>query len=258
MAAAAVLPVSGTHVRLREPTGSDELLVLESAGPAAATMLALAARLAGEPGGGAIDWAVLPAVDLGAIALVIRAAWLGSTIRTEALCTATDCDEPIDVTFGIPAYLDHHRPQRFRGVSECEPGWFALAGTDVRFRIPTIADVSAALEGSGPATMLERCVLPPDPSASVARRVDRALEALAPRLDGELTGTCPACGQTVDLRFEPISYVLEELRDASTGLFAHVHELALAYHWSEQSILALDRRRRHGYVAMVRGEYAFA
>ena len=66
------------------------------------------------------------------------------------------------------------------------------------------------------------------------------------------------CGATVDLRFEPIGYVLEELRDASTGLFAQVHELASAYHWSEQAILGLDRRRRHGYVAMVREELALA
>jgi hypothetical protein len=259
VAAAGMLPVSGRQVRLREPTGEDELLVLESAGPAAATILALAVRLAADPVGRAIDWPALPAVDLGAAALLIRGAWLGNTIRTEALCGATGCDEPIDVAFSIPAYLDHHRPRRFRGVSECEPGWFALPGTDVRFRIPTIADLLEALEGSGPAaTMLERCVRPSELSAAVARRIDRALEALAPRLDGALSGTCPACGQTVDLRFEPISYVLEELRDASTGLFAQVHELAFAYHWSEQAVLTLGRRRRHGYVAMVRGEYAFA
>ena len=257
MAAAGMLPVSGTQVRLREPTGEDELLVLESSGPAAATTLALAVRLAADPAGRPIDWPALPAVDLGAAALLIRGAWLGNTIRTEALCPAGGCDEPIDVAFGIPAYLDHHRPRGFRGASEGEPGWFALTGTEVRFRIPTIGDLLEALEGTAPAaTMLERCVRPPDPSAAVARRVDRALEALAPRLDGELSGTCPACGQTVDLRFEPISYVLEELRDASTGLFAHVHELASAYQWSEHAILALARRRRHGYVSMIRGEYA--
>jgi hypothetical protein len=258
VAAAGMLPVSGRHVQLREPTGEDELLVLESGGPAAATTLALAVRLATDPAGGAIDWPALPAVDLGAAALLIRSSWLGNTIRTEALCPAGGCDEPIDVAFGIEAYLDHHRPRAFRGAAEVEPGWFALTGTETRFRIPTVGDLLESLEGAEPAAaMLERCVRPSDPSAAVARRIDRALEALAPRLDGELSGMCPACGRTVDLRFEPISYVLEELRDASTGLFAHVHELASAYQWSEQAILALGRRRRHGYVAMIRGEYAF-
>jgi hypothetical protein len=247
---AAVLPVSGRHLRIREPRGDDELLVLESAGPAPQTMLALAARLAAAEDGSALDWPSLPVVDLGAAALLVREAWLGGTIRTEALCPSDDCAEVIDVSFGITAYLDHHRPRSFRGVVEDGSSWFALTRSDVRFRIPRIADVVAGT--------LADCVRPVDLSAGEARRVDRALEALAPRLDGELTGSCPACGRSVELRFEPISYVIEELRDASSGLFAQVHELALAYHWSEASILALDRARRRGYVSLIREEYALA
>lgn len=278
MASAGVLPSSGRHVELREPTGEDELLVLQSMGPAPTTVLALASRLASgqsEPidaegelidaQGGSIDWPALPAVDLGGAALLIRRCWLGETIRAEALCPAEGCGDAIDVAIDIQAYLDHHRPRPYRGAKEYEPGWFVLAGTDVRFRIPRIADVLEILNDPRPgARLLERCIRSPGHSdaaqlpTSVARRVDRALEALAPRLDGELSGVCPACGQTVALHFEPVGYVLAELRDASTGLFSQVHELALAYHWSEQTILALDRRRRHGYVTMIRGELALA
>jgi hypothetical protein len=245
---APVLPVSGITLHLHEPAGEDELLVLERSGPPVPTMVALAARLATRADGRAVDWLGVPAVDLAAAALQVRAAWLGGTIRTEALCSAEGCGEPIDVSFGIAAYLEHHRPRPFRGASESEAGWLALAGTDVSFRIPTVADV---LDGA-----LECCVRPTDLTAAEARRVDRALGALAPRLDGEVTGTCPVCGQTVDLHFEPIGYVLAELRDAAVGLFAEVHELALAYHWPEQEILALTRRRRRSYVALVHEEYA--
>ena len=248
MPGAALLPVSGRHLRIREPRGEDELLVLESTGPAAQTMLALAARLATAEDGPALDWSALPAVDLAAAALLVRETWLGGTIRTEALCPSVDCAEPIDVSFGIAAYLDHHRPRSFRGAVEDGSGWFGLAGSDVRFRIPLVADLVAGTVAD--------CVRPADLSAAEARRVDRALDAVAPRLDGELAGSCPACGRSVELRFEPISYVLEELRDASSGLFAQVHELALAYHWSEASILALDRARRRGYVALIREEFA--
>jgi hypothetical protein len=243
-----MLPVSGRHLRIREPRGEDELLVLESMGPAAQTMLVLGTRLATAADGSALDWPSLPAVDLSAAALLVRESWLGSTIRTEALCPSTECAEPIDVSFGVAAYLDHRRPRPFRGAVEDGSGWFALTGADVRFRIPLVADL---VEGT-----LADCVRPADPSAAEARRVDRALDAVAPRLDGELTGSCPACGRSVELRFEPIAYVIEELRDASSGLFAQVHELARAYHWSEASILALDRTRRHGYVSLIREEYA--
>jgi len=247
---AALLPVSGKHLRIRAPRGDDELLVLESTGPPAQTMLALATRLASDADGSALDWPALPAVDLAAAALLLRETWLGGTIRTEALCPSDECAETIDVSFGIGAYLDHHRPRSFRGAVEEGSGWFALTGADVRFRIPLIGDLVAGT--------LADCVRPAAVSAAQARRVDRALDALAPRLDGELTGSCPACGRSVELRFEPISYVIEELRDASSGLFAQVHELARAYHWSEASILALDRTRRRGYVSLVREEYALA
>lgn len=248
MRGAALLPVSGRHLRIREPRGGDELLVLESAGPATETMLALASRLAAGEDGSALDWPALPAVDLAAAALLVREAWLGGTIRTEALCPSMECAQPIDVSFGIAAYLDHHRPRRFRGAVEKDSGWFELDGADVRFRIPLIADLVAGTLGD--------CVRPAGVSTAEARRVDRALEALAPRLDGKLAGSCPACGRSVELRFEPISYVIEELRDASSGLFAQVHELARAYHWSEASILALDRARRRAYVSLIREEYA--
>lgn len=257
MAIAGVLPSSGERVTLREPAGDDELLVLEASGAAAVTMLELAQRLA-VFGDGEIDWAELPATDLSAIALLIRTVWLGDTLRAEALCPATECAEAIDVTFGVAAYLDHHRPRRQRSAREAEPGWFALTGADVRFRIPTVGDLLAALENPARASLPARCVRPPSPPRAVARRVDRALEALAPRLDGELGGTCPECGRTVRLRFEPISYVLAELRGACGGLYAEVHEIALAYHWSEAAILELERRRRHRYAALLREEQVLA
>jgi hypothetical protein len=250
LSGAALLPVSGRHFRIREPRGDDELLVLESTGPAARTLLSLATRLAAAADGSELDWPELPAVDLAAAALLVREAWLGRTIRTEALCSSAECAEPIDVSFGIRAYLDHHRPRRFRGAGEDGSGWFTLTGTDVRFRIPSIGDLVGGT--------LADCIRPTDLSASEVRRVDRALDALAPRLDGELTGSCPACGRSVELRFEPISYVIEELRDASSELFAQVHELARAYHWSEAAILGLERNRRRRYVSLVREEFALA
>jgi hypothetical protein len=252
-----VLPASGTRVWLRDATGEDEILVLASAEPPVSTILSLAARLASDGTGQPLDWLALPAVDLGAGALLIRATWLGETIRTEALCPSEKCGEPIDIAFGIPDYLEHHRPRRVLMLSRDDDGWLSFDGGDTRFRIPTIADMLAELHDRGQ-TLRVRCLRPPNPTAKYLRRVDRALEALAPRLDGELSGTCPACGTVVELRFEPIGYVLEELRDACVGVYAQVHELALAYHWSEESILALDRRTRGRYVAMVRGEMVLA
>ena len=43
--------------------------------------------------------------------------------------------------------------------------------------------------------MLERCVRPAVPRRRSLRRIDRALDALAPRLDGRAGGTCPHAGE---------------------------------------------------------------
>jgi hypothetical protein len=240
------------EVTLREPTGEEELLVLEAAAHTAVNTVALLTRLAT----GELNWRELPAVELSALALLIRRAWLGDRIRAEALCPTGGCDEPIDVAFIVSEYLEHHRPRRPRGLRECEPGWFALGETGVRFRIPTIADVLDLVERPDSESLLDRCVQTAPVPPALARRLERALDALAPRLDGGLTGTCPNCARTVELRFEPISYVLEELREACAGLFSQIHDIAFAYHWPESTILALPRQRRRSYVAMIRQEEA--
>jgi hypothetical protein len=258
VAEAGSLPVSGARLLLRVATGEDELVLLGS-GPLVPTMLALVSRVATDPRGGEIPWPELPAVDLGAAALLVRAAWLGDRISTDTKCPAAGCGELIDVVFRISEYLAHHRPRRFRGLAAGEDGWFRLADTEVSFRIPTIGDLlAAAPEPDGAGWLNERCIRPPGPPGAVLRRIDRALDAIAPRLDGEVGGRCPACGRAVELFFDPLTYVLAELRGASTGLYGDVHELALAYHWPEQAILALTRPRRQRYVEMIRGELALA
>ena len=73
----------------------------------------------------------MPAADLAAIALSIRRAWLGDTIRTEGFCADPPCHEPMDIAFGISAYLD----TTGRGPAGARPGpragWFELAGGGV-------------------------------------------------------------------------------------------------------------------------------
>jgi hypothetical protein len=255
------LPVSGIRVQVRESTGEDELIALEPGPDPTMAMLALAQRLVVDGAGAELSWPRLPAVDLAAAALRIREAWLGGRINAETICPVEDCGEPIDVSFTIGDYLEHHGPRRPRGVEPAGDGWWTIQANSCTFRIPTIDDmVTASREARGAAWLADRCIRPGDEgiTPSARRRVEQALAAMAPRLDDQIGGTCPVCGQPVDLFFEPIGYVLADLRAASSGLYADVHELAYMYHWSEASILSLDRRRRHGYVSMIRGELARA
>jgi len=249
------LPVSGIRIHVRELTGEDQLLLLNPPAGPFETLVSLLRGAAVDVGGRAITWGKLPAVDLAAGALLVRRAWLGELIRTETVCPSEACGELVDVSFRITEYLAHHAPRRHRGVAVREDGWLGLTGSDIRFRVPTIDDVlTVAREDRGGDSLASRCVRPTDLSASARARVDRALAAIAPRLDDHVAGQCPHCGSSLELLFDPIHYVLTELRQASSDLYADIHEVALAYHWPEASIMALDRRRRQAYVEMLRGE----
>ena len=251
-----LLPVSGMALAVREPTGEDEIFLVETSQPPLPAFLALAGRVAETAGGGPLDWPGLPATDLDAAALEIRRAWLGDLLRTDVTCPGAGCGERIDVSFSIAGYLRHHRPRRPRGVTQAaDGGWFSLAGAAVRFRLPTVADLLAAAAREGSAILLaEQCVDAAEISRALARRLDRAYSALAPNLDGFLGGNCPACEREVSVRFDPLTYVLIELKNAFSGIHLEVHALAAAYGWPEETILALPRGRRRRYASIIADE----
>lgn len=255
-----MLPVSGLTLQLREATGADELVVLEPGRSPVATVMTLASRLATDAEGRTPAWEELPAADVGAIALTIRQAWLGERISTDAHCREPGCHERMDVSFAIPAYIAHHRPRQYSGAGAGqEGGWLALAGAPVSFRLPTIGDLRAAAGSADPERCLrERCVRPADVPAATARRISRAMTALAPALTGAVTIRCPACGGSDLLRFDPVTYALTELRDAASGLYEEVHLLASAFRWPEDAILTLPRSRRVRYAELIRRERAAA
>jgi hypothetical protein len=254
-----LLAVSGVGLVVLEPTGEDELFVLETRLAPMPAIVELGRRVTCTERGTPVDWSTLPAANVGGVALLIRRAWLGDAIRTDATCPVPECGERIDVSFEIERYIAHHRPRRPRAVAASdEDGWYALRGANVRFRIPTTADVLAAIDADSPAVALtERC-MQGTATGSLARRIDRALAAMAPRLESFVGGTCPSCGQEVSLRFDPVSYTLTELRDSFSGLYLETHLLASAYGWQEAEILALPRHRRRRYAALVDSERAAA
>jgi hypothetical protein len=253
-----VLPVSRLALAVREPIGEDELFVVESASAPLPTLLELGRRVVTAADGSPVPWPELPATDLGAVALLVRRALVGSTIHTDAACPAPGCGERIDVSFTVTDYVDHHRPRRPRGAVAAGDGWWSLTGADVRFRIPTVADVTELPAGED-GGLDERCVKAAGTlTAALAQRVGRALAALAPSLDDLLGGVCPECGHEVTMRFDPIGYTLAELRHAFAGIHAETHALASAYGWPEDVILALPRSRRRRYASLIAEERAVA
>ncbi|HEU4730885.1 MAG TPA: hypothetical protein VFT22_23480 [Kofleriaceae bacterium] len=255
------LPVSGIEVVLRQLAGADDLLLAEAGRYEPGLAHALVGALARPAGGGELVWGALTLTDLDATLLAIRRAVLGDRIESSARCATrpdaegarVGCGARIDLGFWITDYLASHQPVMPRGVSrEADPAWFRIEGTEVTFRLPANADLAAiAVEPDAERALAERCIRPHELPARPRRRVERAMEALAPNLYGELEGTCPECGATVGIAFDPQRYVIEELRQRAAFVFEEVHLIAERYQWSEDAILTMPRARRARYAELI-------
>jgi hypothetical protein len=247
------LPVSGVALSIKEPTSSDELYVLETAQSPALAILDLAERVATLVDGRAVNWDPLPASEIGAVALAIRQAWIGDRLSTDGTCS--DCAERVDVSFRISEYLNHFQPSTPADVATADDGWYEVSR--IRFRVPTVADLTDALGiDNNTATLAGKCVQPGDLSEEQWQIVDAALDQIAPSLDGTVGGLCPECGASMQLRLDPCSYVMAELRELFAGIYYEVHLLARAYGWKEADVLSMGRSRRIKYAHLVSEELA--
>lgn len=138
-------------------------------------------------------------------------------------------------------------------------------GYAVSFRLPSSADL-LSIEFMGDAEedgrrILQRCVseatldgapismsaLPEELQESVAR----AMAAADPQAEVELSLQCPGCTRHWMEIFDIESFFWTELQAWATRLLREIHQLASAYGWSEQEILALPPLRRHIYLNLI-------
>jgi hypothetical protein len=245
------LPVSGVEVHLRLPSGADDLLLLETHASDPALAVMLVERL--DQSGGRIGWTALPVPDLEAAMLLLRQKAIGDLVRADMRCS---CRARIDIGFRIGEYLSHSVPRMPRYVEPtADSGWFTLSGTEVVFRIPTVADQIAVAGSRRPDFELERqCIRPATVSRALIRKTQQALEAIAPSLSRSLQGACPECNAKLNVYFDVYGFVLRELSGRAQSLYEDVHLIAQRYHWPESRILALPRTRRRQYAEMIRDE----
>ncbi len=238
------LPVCGVVVRLRPPTGADELALLDTASDTIAAV-ELARRLTTD---GPADWLSVTPTDLDAFVMQVRRTMVGEQVRTDVACPAAGCGQRIDIAFRAADYLASRTPEPpVAATPDGEPGWFRLAGA--RFRLVTVGD-QLAVEGlADPAAALaERCVQ----GEAMMRLIEAELERMAPNLAGPVSGRCPECGADVEALFDPRSYCLTELRGLARFVLRDVDAIARRYHWPEREILDLPSARRAVYAEFAR------
>jgi hypothetical protein len=258
------LPVSGHEIAVRQPTGLEDLSLVEAAQGDTALALDLAGCLAFAQDSQTLDWARLSATDLDAFILTLRRALIGDRIVGETACRAPNCGSRIDMSLTIGAYLARYRPRRaplyLRGwriaARDDRLGWYDIAADGpaaLSFRLPSGAD-QLAVEGRRDAAkaLARRCLEPDDAPGALLRIAEAAMARLAPSLANDIAGACPECGALVQVHFDPRYFCLRELRERSRFVYDDIDLLAQRYHWSERDILALPTARRASYAEMVR------
>ncbi|MPY61265.1 T4 family baseplate hub assembly chaperone [Streptomyces spongiae] len=198
----------------------------------------------------------LPALPVGAREadlFTLRRALFGERMQVRLECGACGEDMEFDLDAGEFARSLDRSGETV--VQVRQDGW------EVEFRLPGVADLSAAARDADPrAALLARCLVSAardgaavgagDLPVPVQRRIAEAVEAADPGGDVTLNVACPECGQATRAELDIASYLWTELDAWARDVLLDVHLLATAYGWSEPEILALSPLRRRYYLEL--------
>ncbi len=208
--------------------------------------------------------------DREALLLHIQRMTFGEQLECVLRCPA--CAEPMEFQLRVADLLlpvSERRQQRYEETLAADGITFR-----VRFRIPTAADLETAIRGApvvleaAARAVLLGCVewvrrdkelgegnLAVEVWATdLAAQIVARIAELDPQAEIWLQLTCPACGQTFPTSLDTTDYILRELAARERRIYEEVHQLALAYHWSEADILRMTSHKRKVYLEMLAGE----
>jgi hypothetical protein len=172
--------------------------------------------------------------------------------RAELVLTCDACGKKMDADFDLEAIPVAERPQQAEYVLRVEDE------AEVRFRLPRGEDHETVTNA---AALLTRCLLDDTGrtlSETTVERLDREIERVSPRVDGSVDATCPECGSTSMVRFDPCAVLFRELYRRQRQFDHGVHLLSFHYHWPLREILALSTARREHFLRLLEGELASA
>jgi len=205
--------------------------------------------------------------DREALLLHLRRVTLGESISCLLVCPS--CANKMDLDLQVselllPPYSD----AKVEYEAEINDGERCYR---VIFRLPNGEDQEAAAVkateslDSAAEFVLRRCVervttagdksisdLPP----ALVHALPEKMAELDPQADVLLDLTCPECSAKFVVPFDAADFVCREFAAQEHELYRGVHALSLHYHWSEDAILRLSRRKRTIYLELLADELA--
>lgn len=203
--------------------------------------------------------------DRESLLLHLRRITLGERLACVLQCPA--CEKKMDLDLSVTELILPPYPHQTRFHES------AIADGDasyrVVFRTPNGEDqeAAAALVGESVATaadlVLRRCVSAiatagGEAIEGVPDAVRRALPARMAELDPQaevlLDLTCPECATQFIVPFDIADYLFKEIATQERDFYRGVHWLSIHYHWDEDTILKLGRRKRQIYLELLADE----
>jgi hypothetical protein len=209
------------------------------------------------PDGPEVDLCAWTLGQWNAALLDLREAIFGPQLALTLPCP--DCRERLELDVSLEAL--RMGPTDARELSANVDDW------QVRFRLPTIADIEAvsstatASEAALEDQLLSRCLLHAACAgaerdtaalpAEVRARIDAVMSAADPQGGGLIEVGCSACEQTTTVALDLGALLWQELDAWAHHILSEVHVLASVYGWREADVLGLSARRRSAYLQLI-------
>jgi hypothetical protein len=244
----------GTDTDMHTLSASELLMVWERGRDQQPFQRAVALLAAANPELTPTALAELSIGERDAALLTLREWTFGPRVASIADCPS--CGTCLDLAFDIADIRTEER-------SPPETVALSVAGYELRFRLPTSADIAAlaAEQGNQRQHLLRRCLIEVRHAGAdcdgdqLPQKVEAALlehmAAADPQADVQLALTCPNCSQHWQAPFDIVSFFWSEIDVWAYATLREIHTLASAYGWREADILALSPRRRRIYLELI-------
>lgn len=205
--------------------------------------------------------------DREALLLHLRRLTLGGLIS--CLLSCPSCGKKMDLDLRVDELLlpQYASSRRFHEIDVSD----GATSYHVVFRVPNGEDQEAAVLSAAESVdaaadlMLRRCIesvatqdgtTPDEIPALVMQQLPEKMATLDPQADVLLELTCPECQAGFVAPFDASDYLYRELLSGEREFYREVHALSFYYHWDEETILRLPRRKRQIYLELLMDELA--
>ena len=170
--------------------------------------------------------------------------------RVESRSNCGECGESFEFGFDLSGIMAQ-QDEAARGSGLVLDGSGEWPVGDGRLRPPRLADLASAdsLEN------LRNTLIEGDTGDT---DVEQLLEQGAPLLDFDVEATCPECSASQQAHFEIGRYLVDALATEHAFLLRETHLIASRYGWDHPRIMALPRRHRQAYAALIENERSAA